>query len=80
MRSLLFATLLLLGGCSMKPDAPATAAAAPPDWNGVWLSGGIEMNVDGFTPVDPKPPLPRSVSPSSSESANAARVTGATTS
>jgi hypothetical protein len=52
----LFAALALLGACSMQETA------SPPDWSGVWLSGGLEMNVDGFTPVDPQartaPPLP----------------------
>ncbi|MEP7314472.1 MAG: hypothetical protein ABI859_17940 [Pseudomonadota bacterium] len=63
MRTALLTALLLLGACTGKPaDPPAATTAAVPDWSGVWLSGGIEMNVDGFTPADPAamagPPSP----------------------
>jgi hypothetical protein len=53
-RPLLLAALLLLGACAGKaPEPPAAKAATPPDWRGVWITGGREMNIDGFTPVDP---------------------------
>jgi hypothetical protein len=54
MRPLLLTALLMLGACSGKVVAPPVAkTTAPPDWSGVWISGGFEMNIDGFTPVDP---------------------------
>jgi hypothetical protein len=53
MRPLLLTALVLLGACTAKTAAPPAATIAPPDWSGVWISGGIEMNIDGFTPVDP---------------------------
>jgi hypothetical protein len=54
MRPLLLTALLLLGACTAKTSAPpAATTAAPPNWSGVWLADGREMNIDGFTPVDP---------------------------
>lgn len=52
-RTVPLAAMLLLGACSGEPADPrATSLAKPPDWSGVWLAQGIEMNIDGYTPAD----------------------------
>jgi len=50
----LLAVTLALGACSRdRADEHVAAFARLPDWSGVWVADGTQVNIDGLTPTDP---------------------------